>query len=236
MALAFSAGPKVELASLPTRRDRGLPDLAIDLDLSTLAPLPAADAEARMMATALHGRAITSATESVFKREQSGANVLHFALHGVVSRSAADRSALVFLPDQSSEDGLLQAYEIATLPLKASLVTLSSCNSGSGPIGQEGVASLVRPFLGHPSVATVVGTLWPVDDNVSLELMTRFYQQLAQGRDVGTSLTVAKRELAKEFGDSVPARLWAGHVLYGSSWTIFSPAASWAGRPKEKGK
>jgi tetratricopeptide (TPR) repeat protein len=214
--LAVSAAPKIMLMSSNAKAiTRGGADV---VDLSKLAPLPSADDEARAALSAFGGRGtvLQDATESTFKAAKlSEASILHFALHGIANAKFPQRAALVFRPDQTSEDGLLQAHEIAGLNLQARLITLSACNSGSGPVGQEGVASLVRPFLGHASVATVVASLWPVDDAVSLRLMTEFYAALAKGADAGSALRSAKQSMRRAF-PSLPPRLWAGYLTFGT--------------------
>ncbi len=64
--------------------------------------------------------------------------------------------------------------------LNAELVTLSACDTGSGSLhGQDGVASLVRPFIAA-GARTVVANLWTADDTFSLALMREFYRQLPQ--------------------------------------------------------
>jgi len=71
----------------------------------------------------------TGATEAAFKNQSlSRFRVIHFAVHGLVSTKYPERSALVFRPDPDAhEDGFLQAREIASLPIRAELVTLSAC-------------------------------------------------------------------------------------------------------------
>jgi hypothetical protein len=72
----------------------------------------------------------------------------------------SDRSALVFAPEQHGpDDGLLQIREIRNLPFKANLVTLSACDTGVGPVGEEGVANIVNVFV-EAGAQTVVSTLW----------------------------------------------------------------------------
>jgi hypothetical protein len=72
-----------------------------------------------------------------------------------------------------------------SLRLRAALVTLSACDTGAGGLyGQEGVSSLVRPFLAA-GARTVVANLWSADDTFSLAIMREFYRQLAAGADKG---------------------------------------------------
>jgi CHAT domain-containing protein len=215
--LAVSAAPKIMLAS--SGKTKGITRGETDLvDLSKLSPLPAADDEARVAVAAFRGRGsvLRDATESAFKTAKlSDASILHFALHGIANAKYPQRAALVFRPDETAEDGLLQAHEIAGLNMKAGLITLSACNSGGGPVGQEGVASLVRPFLGHRSVVTLVANLWPVDDALSLRLMTEFYAALAKGSDAGSALRLAKQSVRRAF-PALPPRLWAGYLTFGT--------------------
>ena len=126
------------------------------------------------------------ATEAAFKNQSlSRFRVIHFAVHGLVSTKYPERSALVFRPDPDAhEDGFLQAREIVSLPIRAELVTLSACATGTGKInGEEGVASLVRPFL-IAGAKSVVANLWNADDDFTRTLMKEFYTQLASGTDI----------------------------------------------------
>jgi CHAT domain-containing protein len=98
-----------------------------------------------------------SATETNFKRlPLSQYNVVHLALHGYVDPEFPDRSALVFVPQQQpTDDSMLQVREIRNLRLNANLVTLSACNTGVGPVGEEGVANIVNALIGGISECCV---------------------------------------------------------------------------------
>ena len=89
------------------------------------------------------------ATETNFKQlPLSQYNVIHLALHGYVDPEIPDRSALVFAPENPAKnDGLLQVREIRNLRLNADLVTLSACDTGVGPVGEEGVENIVNAFI-----------------------------------------------------------------------------------------
>ena len=141
-------------------------------------------------------------------------DVLHFAVHGVLSTKVPSRSALL-LRAAGSEDGLLQAGEILELRLRADVVTLSACDTGAGTVhGQDGVASLVRPFIAAGARA-VVANLWAADDQFSLSLMRVFYRGLASGKDVADALRDAKLAMLEQFGPQALPRLWSGVLAYG---------------------
>jgi len=124
-----------------------------------------------------------SATETNFKRlPLSQYNVVHLALFGYVDPEFPDRSALVFAPQQQpTDDSLLQVREIRNLRLNANLVTLSACNTGVGPVGEEGVANIVNAFIEAGS-QSVVSTLWELEDHATTHLMTVFYEHLGVTR------------------------------------------------------
>jgi CHAT domain-containing protein len=134
-----------------------------------------------------------AATETEFKAlPLSDYSVLHLALHGYVDKDYPDRSALVFAPERRGKnDGLLQAREIRNLQLNASLVTLSACDSGVGPVGESGVDNLASAFL-DAGATTVVSAMWDVDDRATADLMIDFYQNLIHGRSKSEALRLAK--------------------------------------------
>ena len=158
-----------------------------------------------------------SATEQRLKSEVlSSYEVLHFAVHVAVDNERPDRTALVLADGpNSSEDGLLQAREIAHLELRARLVVLSGCDTGK-PVFESSFAnaSLVRSFL-FAGAKSVVATLWTIDDTFSAYLMGRFYANLGRGSDVGTALEQAKRDAIHTYGNS-DGRLWAGFQIVGN--------------------
>ena len=131
-----------------------------------LGPLPLARREAQAIAAlfpagAADVRQGARASESWLKHADLGVyGTLHFATHGTYDDRAPGRSALVLAPGQG-EDGLLQVREIASLPLRARLVSLSACDTGLGEVVTgEGVVGLARAFLrrgrgrrGHDAVA-----------------------------------------------------------------------------------
>ena len=165
--------------------------------------------------TLLLGR---SATEQQLKSEPlSSYEVLHFAVHVAVDKDRPDRNALVLAdgPD-SSEDGLLQAREIAHLRLGARLVVLSGCNTGR-PVFESSFAnaSLVRSFL-FAGAKSVVATLWTIDDTFTAYLMGQFYGYLGRGigRRHGPGASRSATPFIHMGVQGMP--LWAGFQLIGN--------------------
>jgi CHAT domain-containing protein/Tfp pilus assembly protein PilF len=154
-----------------------------------------------------------AATETQFKHlPLSQYNVLHLALHGYADMEYSDRSALVFAPEEHGrDDGLLQIREIRSLPLKVNLVTLSACDTGVGPVGEEGVANIVNAFV-EAGAQTVVSTLWELEDHATAHLMTVFYAHLGRAEGKGDSLREAQLQMLAS-GD--PPYFWAGFEVVG---------------------
>jgi CHAT domain-containing protein len=160
-----------------------------------------------------------NATESVFKRlPLSNFDVLHFSLHSAIDRDFPDRSGLVLTAHGGAqEDDLLQAREIMGLKLNADLVTLSACDGAAGtPEGMAGTNSLVQAFL-IAGARSVVASVWEADDVFTAALMRRFYANLRLGHDKAEALTLANRELLKEWGSAAAPALWAGFRIVGDA-------------------
>lgn len=139
-------------------------------------------------------------------------DIVHFACHGTVNLDDPMLSCLRLSPDKDN-DGYLHAGEIFDIDLRASLVTLSACESGLGKItyGSE-VLGLTRAFMfaGTPSV---VASLWKVDDAATAKLMVDFYGSL-QSEDKAQALRNAQVKMIKE--GKTPF-YWAGFCLYGDN-------------------
>jgi CHAT domain-containing protein len=183
--------------------------------------LPGSGEEVANAARALNGRNKllmgAQATEAAVKSEPLPTyQVLHFATHGILNTDFPERSALVLGDNaDSGEDGFLQAREIVRLPLNADLVTISACKMALGrPDGAAGETNIIHSFL-LAGARTVVASLWSADDNLTSDLMQRFYQLLAAGEDKASALRDAKLSVMHEFGLESQPLQWAGFELYG---------------------
>lgn len=116
------------------------------------------------------------------------------------------------------DDGVLTAEEASMLDLRGTwLVTLSSCDSGSGePEPGEGVVGLRRGFI-EAGAQNVLTTLWPVSDALTPQLMTDFYTDAMKTRDASKALASAQRRmltrLRTQHGVEAAARLVGAFVL-----------------------
>jgi CHAT domain-containing protein/tetratricopeptide (TPR) repeat protein len=148
----------------------------------------------------------------------AGFRILHFATHGWFSAEHPELSALVLSrldPAGRPRDGVLWAHEISALHLPAELVVLSACDTGLGSaIHGEGFVGLSHAFF-RAGAPRVVVSLWRVDDQAAVELMSRFYQALLrEGLPASEALRRAQLSMRGEPRWQRPF-YWAGFVLQG---------------------
>jgi CHAT domain-containing protein/Tfp pilus assembly protein PilF len=146
-----------------------------------------------------------NASETNIKKQQSP-RILHVATHGYffqdipiendnnrflgmdrqqVVQDPMLRSMLLFTganktlkgETSSGENGLLSAAEASLLDLRETeLVVLSACETGKGEVkNSEGVYGLRKAFS-DAGAQNIIMSLWKVDDKVTQEFMSRFYE------------------------------------------------------------
>jgi len=142
---------------------------------------------------------------------------VHFATHGIlpVESGIKEPSLVLSYDGRGKDDMLLTLSEILELKLRADMVVLSACNTGSGKVTKaEGVASLGSAFLAA-GASSVTVSLWHVADNSTAELMEEFYKNLVKGKTKSESLAAARSALfSKEYVNHNPY-FWAPFVLTG---------------------
>lgn len=122
--------------------------------------------------------------------------ILHFATHGILGGEipGMDEPALV-MSEETGQDSLLTASEIAKLKISADMVVLSACNTGSGQYFRgEGVTGIARAFE-LAGASNVIASLWPVDSFATKTLMEYFYGFMKQGLKPSEALHMAKQKL-----------------------------------------
>jgi CHAT domain-containing protein len=188
------------------------------------------------------------ATEATVKAGAGQSSVLHLAAHGilndrspmyshiVLAQNAADpkeRDAGEAKKDGREEDGLLEAWEIMKMDLKADLVVLSACETARGRVSAgEGMIGLTWALFVAGAPTTVVSQ-WAVRSDSTARLMVGFHRRLRQLRRVkgneasspakAESLRSAALELMNTQAYSHPFH-WAGFVVVGDGfdWAIES--------------
>jgi CHAT domain-containing protein len=139
--------------------------------------------------------------------------VVHIASHGVFGGSA-ETSYIMAYDNLLSMNGLqsvLQAERFHKTPIE--LLSLSACQTAEGndraPLGMSGAAIKAR-------AKSVLGTLWPVDDEAARQVMESMYTGIAKSRLSKTeALRQAQLEVLKQPESKHPF-YWAPFVLVGN--------------------
>ena len=92
-------------------------------------------------------------------------------------------------------DGILTAEDVSTLDLQGTwLVTLSACDTGSGEArAGEGVMGLRRGFI-QAGAQNLLMTLWPISDEVTVQIMSDFYDAAHKSGNAPEALAEVQRE------------------------------------------
>ena len=156
------------------------------------------------------------AREDVVKSEARQARILHFATHGMLNNASPMYSNLELAPGGPNEDGLLEAWELMQLDLKAELAVLSACETARGRIGAgEGMIGLSWAMF-IAGVPSVVVSQWRVEAAGTRDLMVNFHRDLISNKFTKSeALRQASLKLMKSPDTSHPF-YWAGFVLVGN--------------------
>ncbi|MGB8192612.1 MAG: CHAT domain-containing tetratricopeptide repeat protein [Chitinophagaceae bacterium] len=151
-----------------------------------------------------------SATLANFREQAAQSSIIHIASHANGDLEGM-RSAIQFA------DSTLYLNELYSLHIPASLVVLSTCESGIGKIEKgEGAMSLARGFY-YAGAGNIINSLWKVNDRSTARLFNSFYDELPES-SYAASLRSAKLAYLNEASDDQSSPFyWAGFVITGYS-------------------
>lgn len=225
----------------PTLGKVALERTTLTLRSEKLAPLPEAEQEVKALGQ-LYGVAGSkiyigdAAREDRAKAEAGQARILHFATHGSLNNRTPMYSHLVLAQAnineakgearteaQLEEDGLLEAWELMQLDLKADLAVLSACETARGKFDAgEGMIGLTWALFVAGVPATVVSQ-WKVESAATRELMVAFHRQWRAATVAGATGKMTKAAALRQAALSLLKRpatshpfYWAGFVLVGN--------------------
>jgi len=182
-----------------------------------LSNLPHAETEAIEIAQRLNTQALTgnSATKAAILPKLPQARIIHLATHGLLDdfKGLGIPGAIALAPSGTGKlnDGLLTAGELLQMKLNAELVVLSACKTGQGEITSDGVIGLSRSLVAA-GVPSIIVSLWSVPDAPTADLMTKFYQHLAQNNNKAQALRQAMLDTMAEHPNP---KDWAAFTLIG---------------------
>lgn len=164
------------------------------------------------------------AGEDRFKAEAGKFRVLHLATHGIFNDASPMYSHILLSRGQpdSKEDGLLEAWEIMQMDLKADLAVLSACETGRGHVSAgEGMIGLTWAFF-VAGVPTTVVSQWKVESASTAKLMLAFHRMLRAGDPHASPAFATAKALQRAEVQLLHSQeyahpfYWAGFVLVGN--------------------
>jgi tetratricopeptide (TPR) repeat protein len=173
-----------------------------------LAPLRGAGREVDSIASLLpRSRVLRGAGVDTtrLKLALADAQVFHFAGHAIFDDARPQRSQLAM-----SSRGLTAAA-IAKMHLPAlRLVVLSACETNRAATGAgAGFLGLAESFV-SAGAGGVIGSLWKVNDQLTMQLMQEFYSALGRTRDPVIALRDAQRSMREVSPGAWAAFRYAG--------------------------
>jgi len=148
--------------------------------------------------------------------------IVVFATHGLLPGELKCKSepALALTPPATSsgtDDGLLDASEVAQLKLDADWVVLSACNTAGagGKLGGESLSGLARAFF-YAGARALLVSHWAVASRATVVLTTTTFEAQAKDATLGRAEALRRAQLALA-GDKDTSHpfYWAPFVLVG---------------------
>jgi len=138
--------------------------------------------------------------------------LVHFAAHAAANVDSPLDSAVILSGSDLAHK--LYARDVATMPLRAELVTVSACRSaGERAYTGEGLIGFAWAFL-RAGARRVVAGLWDVDDRSTAELMDSMYARLADGDSPPSALRQAKLALLARGGTTAKPYYWGPFQVF----------------------
>jgi tetratricopeptide (TPR) repeat protein len=174
---------------------------------TALGALPGSEREAEAIVRLAPGEAVLmlsgrSATpENVTADLSDRVAILHLATHTFLVPDHPELSGIALSPDTGADrNSVLWLHDIPSLHAPP-LVTLSGCATQGGELNGEGLRTLTQAFF-YAGAQQVVASLWSVDDDATVGLMTEFYRNLLiRRKDAAESLREAQRRMLARGAD-----------------------------------
>lgn len=235
---------------------RGQLSSCADFQSALFDPLPASSIEIEQVIALWNGEisdrdsivhlSDTTASETAFKMNAAGKQILHLATHGFFlggkcasaldskGNSVNGENPLILsglalaganqrtIAGPGEDDGILTSEEIASLDLDGvEWAVLSACDTGLGEIRSgEGVLGLRRAFQ-IAGVRTLIMSLWAVQDEAARDWMQRLYSNRFS-RGLATAEAAHQASL-----DTLRARRAAGASTHPFFWAGFVAVGDW---------
>jgi CHAT domain-containing protein len=176
--------------------------------------LPGAEREARLAHALFGGRLAMGeeATVELFGKAAPGADLIVIAAHGIADLENPIEKSFLALSDGRLTPRKIQAEPYGGAPI----VVLSACQSGLGRAMDAGIMGIARSFQVMGAANTIM-SLWNVDDEATVFLMSNFYRRLG---DLGPNDALRQAILETRQRYAEPAK-WAAFLVFGNP--VISP-------------
>lgn len=199
--------PNKNLAMPPSTTTRtGLPEIILDSkETIELPDLPFSEKEAENISRAVEGALLLigpdANREAIIKGVLKGYSIVHFGTHAFADLKEEPKNYGLYLSrfDRESKKvvSFLSAGDISELDLSAELIVLANCQTAFGQrLKGEGVMALTRAFT-VAGAKSLIGSLWIIRDEATLDLMTSFYQHLTVADSKGQLSPIAALKAAQ---------------------------------------
>lgn len=159
----------------------------------------------------------TASRALAMSRELEQYRYVHFATHAIRDDQRPQLSGLILSlvgPRGGRRNGFVRLQDVFDLRLRADLVVLSACETGTGQSKTgDGLTSLAHGFF-NAGAARVLASLWRVDDEATAAMMEMFYARLLVGVSPAGALRAAQLEMRRRPRWADPY-YWSGWVLQG---------------------
>ena len=137
---------------------------------------------------------------------------VHFTAHAFTNMNSPLDSAVILAGPEGAYK--LYARDVASLPLTASLVTVSACRSaGERAYAGEGLVGFAWAFL-RAGARRVIAGLWDVDDRSTAALMDQLYARITAGDTPSAALRQAKLSQIARGGSYAKPYYWGPFQLF----------------------
>lgn len=174
--------------------------------------------EVHRIADLWEGDVITGdeATKEVFCTLMPSYKLLHIATHGQSDTLWGEKSYLTFAASSLGSSNRLYVEELLALRMNTALVVLSACETANGQfVKGEGVISITRAFT-HAGAKSVMTSIWPMEDQLTQDIMVDFHKALKRGANKGEALREAKLNYLSETpGFQSHPFFWGGIIAIG---------------------
>ncbi|MBN8722449.1 MAG: CHAT domain-containing protein [Acidobacteria bacterium] len=165
--------------------------------------LPVAAQEAKQLATILEKpKEIleTAMTRNILSSEElKQYSILHFSSYAFINSKHPAISGLalsLFDTVGKEQDNFLRLKDLYNLELPADLVTFSAGGTTlNGEVRAEGFYALSRGLM-YSGVSRTMLSLWTVNEDARVELMSKFYQELLKQKQLKPSIALRNAQLA----------------------------------------